>query len=128
MVAAAGAVVFGSHLGIGGAYANNGLSAETRAYTAFTKIITPVIDVHATGTPLVLAFADSNSGTRFSLSVAGLGDPEQRRQHRDRGAGRRHRAARRGRRSRAGDRPADRVRHGGRQVGERLEHRGAAWP
>ena len=70
-VTSAGALVFGDHLGISGAFARNGFFGTARSYTQDSGITTDDLDVLATSAPVLLAFADSGSGARELLSLAG---------------------------------------------------------
>ena len=70
-VTSAGALVFGDHLGISGAFARNGFFGTARSYTQDSAIATGELDVLATSAPVLLAFADSGSGARELLSLAG---------------------------------------------------------
>ena len=71
IVATAGALVRGDHLGIGGSFARNGLFAAARAYTEWTVITTPDLDIIASATPRLLAFADGSASSPLFISVAG---------------------------------------------------------
>ena len=70
-VTSAGALVFGDHSGISGAFARNGFFGTARSYTQDSGIETGDLAVLATSAPILLAFADSGSGARELLSLAG---------------------------------------------------------
>ncbi len=69
--ASAGAVAFGNHFGIGGAFANNGIDALTRAYTEYTRLNADDITTQATANDTLLTFSDGGAGTKASIAVAG---------------------------------------------------------
>jgi hypothetical protein len=71
LVAGAGAVAFGNHLGIGGALARNALDGLTRAYTQDTTLDTTNVSLLATDVKSLLAFSDGGSGSKANVAVAG---------------------------------------------------------
>ncbi len=69
--ASAGALAFGSHIGLGGAFARNGFFSKTRSFTQDSAIETFDLDILALATPTVLSFADGGAGTRNTIALAG---------------------------------------------------------
>ncbi|MCI0582130.1 MAG: FG-GAP-like repeat-containing protein, partial [Chloroflexi bacterium] len=71
LAASAGAVAFGNHLGIGGAFAHNGLQQTTRAFTQDATVEAGSLVVRADAAEQLLTFSDGGSRAPASASVAG---------------------------------------------------------
>ncbi|MCA9184769.1 MAG: VCBS repeat-containing protein, partial [Planctomycetales bacterium] len=71
LVSGAGAVTFGNHFGIGGAFAYNGQDAVTRSYVQDATIQSQDAQILSQSTDSVITVSNGGSGAKNSVAVAG---------------------------------------------------------